>query len=192
MGTQKKGKLFVFSGPSGVGKGTLKAKLFEEFGDQLAFSVSATTRVPREGERDGVDYFFITQQDFADRIAKDDFLEHATFSGNSYGTPRSFVTGLLDKGVNVLLEIEVQGAMQVREKMPESVSVFILPPSYEELERRLRGRGTESEEKVRLRLETALAELPYAEKYDYRIVNNDLDAAYKELRAMFIKETQQA
>lgn len=192
MQQQKKGKLFVFSGPSGVGKGTLKTKLFEEFADQLAFSVSATTRGPREGERDGVDYFFITQQDFADRIAKDDFLEHATFSGNSYGTPRSFVTGLLDQGVNVLLEIEVQGAMQVREKMPESVSVFILPPSYEELERRLRGRGTESEEKVRLRLETALAELPYAEKYDYQIVNNDLDAAYQELRSIFIKETQQA
>ncbi|MBR5224538.1 MAG: guanylate kinase [Clostridia bacterium] len=189
---QHKGKLFVFSGPSGVGKGTLKAKLFEEFGDQLAFSVSATTRGPRDGERDGVDYFFITRQDFEERIAKDDFLEHATFSGNSYGTPRSFVTGLLEKGVNVLLEIEVQGAMQVREKMPESVSVFILPPSYEELERRLRGRGTESEEKVRLRLQTALAELPFAEKYDYRIVNNDLEAAYQELRAMFIKETQQA
>ena len=107
---QKKGKLFVFSGPSGVGKGTLKAKLFEEFGGQLAFSVSATTRGPREGEKDGVDYFFISQQDFADRIAKDDFLEHATFSGNSYGTPRSFVTGLLERGVNVLLEIEGKDA----------------------------------------------------------------------------------
>ena len=192
MQTQKKGKLFVFSGPSGVGKGTLKAKLFEEFDGQLAFSVSATTRGPREGEKDGVDYFFISQQDFAERIAKDDFLEHATFSGNSYGTPRSFVTGLLEQGVNVLLEIEVKGAMQVREKMPESVSVFILPPSYEELEKRLRGRGTESEEKVRLRLETALAELPYADEYDYRIVNNDLETAYNELREIFIKETQQA
>ena len=189
---QKKGKLFVFSGPSGVGKGTLKAKLFEEFDGQLAFSVSATTRGPREGEKDGVDYFFISQQDFADRIAKDDFLEHATFSGNSYGTPRSFVTGLLDQGVNVLLEIEVKGAMQVKEKMPESVSVFILPPSYEELEKRLRGRGTETEEKVRLRLETALAELPYAQEYNYQIVNNDLETAYSELRAIFIKETQQA
>ncbi len=188
----QKGKLFVFSGPSGVGKGTLKAKLFEEFADQLAFSVSATTRGPREGEKDGVDYFFITRQEFDERIAKDDFLEHATFSGNSYGTPRSFVMGLLDQGVNVLLEIEVQGAMQVRARMPESVSVFILPPSYEELERRLRGRGTESEEKVRLRLETALAELPYAEKYDYQIVNNDLEDAYQALRAIFIKETQQA
>ena len=188
----KKGKLFVFSGPSGVGKGTLKAKLFEEFGDQLAFSVSATTRGPREGEQDGVDYFFISHQEFADRIEKDDFLEHATFSGNSYGTPRSFVTGLLEKGVNVLLEIDVQGAMQVRERMPECVSVFILPPSYEELEKRLRGRGTESEEKVRLRLETALAELPYAQKYDYRIVNNDLETAYRELRSIFVKETQQA
>lgn len=192
MQAQKKGKLFIFSGPSGVGKGTLKAKLFEEFGDQLTFSVSATTRSPREGERDGVDYFFITREEFADRIAKDDFLEHATFSGNSYGTPRSFVMGLLERGVNVLLEIEVQGAMQVMEKMPECVSIFILPPSYEVLEKRLRGRGTESEEKVQLRLQTALSELPYAEKYEYRIVNNDLEEAYVQLRNVFMKETQQA
>lgn len=192
MQAQKKGKLFIFSGPSGVGKGTLKAKLFEEFGDQLTFSVSATTRSPREGERDGVDYFFITREEFADRIAKDDFLEHATFSGNSYGTPRSFVMGLLERGVNVLLEIEVQGAMQVMKKMPECVSIFILPPSYEVLEKRLRGRGTESEEKVRLRLQTALSELPYAEKYEYRIVNNDLEEAYVHLRNVFMKETQQA
>lgn len=192
MQAQKKGKLFIFSGPSGVGKGTLKAKLFEEFGDQLTFSVSATTRSPREGERDGVDYFFITREEFADRIAKDDFLEHATFSGNSYGTPRSFVMGLLERGVNVLLEIEVQGAMQVMKKMPECVSIFILPPSYEVLEKRLRGRGTESEEKVRLRLQTALSELPYAEKYEYRIVNNDLEEAYVHLKNVFMKETQQA
>lgn len=192
MQAQKKGKLFIFSGPSGVGKGTLKAKLFEEFGDRLTFSVSATTRGPREGERDGVDYFFITREEFAQRIAKDDFLEHATFSGNSYGTPRSFVTGLLEQGMNVLLEIEVQGAMQVMEKMPECVSIFILPPSYEVLEKRLRGRGTESEEKVQLRLQTALSELPYAEKYGYRIVNNDLEDAYAQLRDVFVKETQQA
>lgn len=192
MQAQKKGKLFIFSGPSGVGKGTLKAKLFDEFGDRLTFSVSATTRSPREGEINGVDYFFISREEFASRIAKDDFLEHASFSGNSYGTPRSFVTGLLDQGMNVLLEIEVQGAMQVMEKMPECVSIFILPPSYEELEKRLRGRGTEDEEKVLLRLKTALSELPYAEKYEYRIVNNDLDEAYAQLRDVFIKETQQA
>ena len=189
---QKKGKLFVFSGPSGVGKGTLKDKLFEEFEGELRFSVSATTRPPRQGEKDGVDYFYITREEFDQRIAADEFLEHATFSGNSYGTPRSFVTGLLDQGVNVLLEIEVQGAMQVMEKMPECVSVFILPPSYEELERRLRGRATESEEKVLLRLETARRELPLAEKYAYRIVNNDLDKAYEELRAIYVKETKQA
>ena len=189
---QHKGKLFVFSGPSGVGKGTLKAKLFEEFGDQLAFSVSATTRGPRDGERDGVDYFFITRQDFEERIAKDDFLEHATFSGNSYGTPRSFVTGLLEKGVNVLLEIEVQGAMQVMERMSECVSIFVLPPSFEELERRLRGRGTETEDKILKRLETAKGELAYADRYKHQLVNGgDLEAAYQELRAIYLKETNQ-
>ncbi len=189
---QKKGVLFVFSGPSGVGKGTLNAKLFEEFGDQMAFSVSATTRAPREGETDGVHYFFITKQDFENRIANNDFLEHAEFAGNRYGTPRSYVMSLLEKGKNVLLEIEVQGAMQVMEKMPDCVSIFVLPPSFEELERRLRGRGTETEEKINKRLETAKGELAYADRYKYNIVNGgDLEAAYQELRAVYLKETGQ-
>jgi len=193
MQAQKKGTLFVFSGPSGVGKGTLNAKLFEEFGDQIAFSVSATTRAPREGEVDGKHYFFISRQDFENRIANNDFLEHAEFAGNCYGTPKSYVTSLLEQGKNVLLEIEVQGAMQVKERMPESVSVFILPPSFEELERRLRGRGTETEEKILKRLDTARRELEYAPSYTYRIVNGgDLEAAYQELRAVYLKETHQA
>ena len=192
MQEQKKGVLFVFSGPSGVGKGTLNAKLFEEFGDQMAFSVSATTRAPREGEIDGKHYFFITKQDFENRIANNDFLEYAQFAGNCYGTPKSYVMSLLEQGKNVLLEIEVQGAMQVMERMSECVSIFVLPPSFEELERRLRGRGTETEEKVLARLETAKHELPYAEKYKYRIINGgDLEAAYQELRSIYLKETQQ-
>ena len=135
----KRGVLFVFSGPSGVGKGTLKAKLFEEFADRIAYSVSATTRGPREGEVDGKDYFFISRQEFERRVKNNEFLEHAEFAGNCYGTPRAYVEKLLDSGMNVVLEIDVQGALQVMKSMPECVSVFILPPSFEELEHRLRG-----------------------------------------------------
>ena len=192
MQQQKKGTLFVFSGPSGVGKGTLNAKLFAEFGDQIAFSVSATTRAPREGEIDGKHYFFISRQEFENRIANNEFLEYAQFAGNCYGTPKSYVLSLLEKGKNVLLEIEVQGAMQVMKRMPECVSIFVLPPSFEELERRLRGRGTESEEKVRARLETARGEIAYAPRYQYQIVNGeDVDAAYQQLRSIYLKETHQ-
>ncbi len=192
MELQKKGTLFVFSGPSGVGKGTLNAKLFAEFGDQMAFSVSATTRAPREGEIDGTHYFFIDKQEFENRIANNDFLEYAQFAGNCYGTPKSYVMSLLEQGKNVLLEIEVQGAMQVMERMPECVSIFVLPPSFEELERRLRGRGTETEDKILKRLETAKGELAYADKYRYQVVNGgDLEAAYQELRSIYLKETGQ-
>ena len=189
----KRGVLFVFSGPSGVGKGTLKAKLFEEFADRIAYSVSATTRGPREGEVDGKDYFFISRQEFERRVKNNEFLEHAEFAGNSYGTPRAYVEKLLDSGMNVVLEIDVQGALQVMKSMPECVSVFILPPSFEELEHRLRGRGTETEEKVRERLETAKRELPYAPQYDYQIVNGgDIEAAYQSLRDVFLKSTGEA
>ena len=189
----KRGVLFVFSGPSGVGKGTLKAKLFEEFADRIAYSVSATTRGPREGEGDGKDYFFISRQEFERRVKNNEFLEHAEFAGNCYGTPRAYVEKLLDSGMNVVLEIDVQGALQVMKSMPECVSVFILPPSFEELEHRLRGRGTETEEKVRERLETAKRELPYAPQYDYQIVNGgDIEAAYQSLREVFLKSTGEA
>lgn len=189
----KRGVLFVFSGPSGVGKGTLKAKLFEEFAGRIAYSVSATTRGPREGEVDGKDYFFISRQEFERRVKNNEFLEHAEFAGNCYGTPRAYVEKLLDSGMNVVLEIDVQGALQVMKSMPECVSVFILPPSFEELEHRLRGRGTETEEKVRERLETAKRELPYAPQYDYQIVNGgDIEAAYQSLRDVFLKSTDEA
>ena len=189
----KRGVLFVFSGPSGVGKGTLKAKLFEEFADRIAYSVSATTRGPREGEVDGKDYFFISRQEFERRVKNNEFLEHAEFAGNCYGTPRAYVEKLLDSGMNVVLEIDVQGALQVMKSMPECVSVFILPPSFEELEHRLRGRGTETEEKVRERLETAKRELPYAPQYDYQIVNGgDIEAANQSLREVFLKSTGEA
>ena len=193
MQEQSRGVLFVLSGPSGVGKGTLNAKLFAEFDDQIAFSVSATTRAPREGEIDGKHYFFISRQEFENRIANNDFLEHAEFAGNCYGTPVSYVNSLLEQGKNVILEIDVQGAMQVRRRMPESVSIFILPPSFDELENRLRGRGTETEEKIQMRLGAARREMEYAPQYNYQIVNGgDLEAAYQELRGVYMKETRQA
>ncbi len=147
-----KGVLFVFSGPSGVGKGTIKKRLLEEFDGQVVDSISATTREPREGEVNGREYFFISRQEFENRAANNQFLEYAQFSGNAYGTPREYVFSHIDRGVDVILEIEVQGASQVRSRAPECVSIFVLPPSFEELERRLRERGTESEEKIRRRL----------------------------------------
>ena len=192
MQAQKKGVLFVVSGPSGVGKGTINKRLFEQFGDRVAYSVSATTREPREGEVNGREYFFISRQEFEKRVANNEFLEHAEYAGNCYGTPRDYVLSLLQRGVSVILEIDVQGAMQVKRRMPESVSVFILPPSFEELEHRLRGRGTETPEKIERRLAAAKAEMARAPEYDYQIVNDDLDAAYARLREIFILETEKA
>ena len=192
MQAPRKGVLFVVSGPSGVGKGTVNKRLFEEFGNAVAFSVSATTRGPREGEVDGREYFFISRQEFESRVANNEFLEHAEYTDNCYGTPRAYVLDLLQKGVSVILEIDVQGARQVKARMPESVSVFILPPSFEELERRLRGRGTESPEKVEKRLAAAKEEMAHAPEYDYQIVNDNLDAAYARLRDVYMKETEKA
>ena len=192
MAAAKRGVLFVISGPSGVGKGTINKKLFEEFDGRVAFSVSATTRGPREGEIDGTHYFFISRQEFENRISNNEFLEHAEFAGNCYGTPRSYVLRLLDEGVSVILEIDLQGALQVKERMPECVSIFILPPSFEELESRLRGRGTETPEKIEKRLAAARHEMDMAHIYDYRIVNDDLDDAYAQLRGIFLDETEKA
>ena len=187
-----RGVLFVFSGPSGVGKGTLKARLLSEFAGQIVDSVSATTRAPREGEQDGREYFFITRQEFMRRVENNEFLEHAEYSGNCYGTPQKNVERLLGEGIDVVLEIDVQGARQVRSRMPGCVSIFVLPPSFEELEHRLRERHTETEEKVLCRLEAARREIPCAQEYDYRIVNNDLDAAYAQLRGLYLKATGRA
>ena len=189
---KQKGVLFVISGPSGVGKGTINKMLFDEFDGHVAFSVSATTRGPREGEIDGTHYFFISKQEFENRVANNEFLEHAEYAGNCYGTPRSYVLKLLEEGVSVILEIDLQGAVQVKERMPESVSIFILPPSFEELESRLRGRGTETPEKIEKRLAAAKHEMDMAHTYDYRIVNDDLDDAYQQLRTIFLNEKEKA
>lgn len=182
-----KGKLFVFTGPSGTGKGTILSETLKQV-PNVFLSVSATTRAPREGEKDGVSYFFLSKEEFERRIEANAFLEYASFVGQYYGTPEAAVNERLNEGKDVVLEIEVQGAMQIHKKRPDAVTVFVRPPSIEELEHRLRGRGTESEEKVRARIETAKNELTYAERFDYIIVNDKLEEATRDLNAILYAE----
>lgn len=174
-----RGKLFVVSGPSGVGKGTLVGKLKDR--DDVWVSVSATTRAPREGEQEGREYFFMSREEFLSKADEGGFIEWAEYSGNCYGTPADKVEEQLEAGRNVILEIEVQGALQVKEKLPEAKLVFIEPPSMEVLEKRLRGRGTESEDAIARRLDVARVEMGEKMKYDYTLVNDDLDRAFQEL-----------
>ena len=169
-------KVFVITGPSGVGKGTLISKLLERVPD-LELSISATTREPREGEVDGRDYHFLTPEEFDQRIEAEDFIEFATYSGNRYGTLRSEVRNRLDEGHSVVLEIEVQGARQVRAAMRESVQVFIAPPDPASLRRRLESRGTDSLEAIDARLEVAEQELAAQDEFAHRVVNDDLERA---------------
>ena len=180
----RKGSVYVFTGPSGAGMGTLLSRLREQ-DDRLFYSISATTRAPRPGETDGVQYYFLTKADFEEKIAQNAFLEYACYVENYYGTLEAPVNEKLDEGYDVILEIEVQGAMQVHEKRPDAVMVFIAPPSFEELAARLRGRGTEDEEKVLKRLETAKGELEHQHKFDYVIVNDEIDRAVDEIKAIF-------
>lgn len=173
-------KVFVITGPSGVGKGTLIARLLERV-PGLELSISATTRGPREGEVDGRDYHFLALAEFDERVEAEDFLEFATYSGNRYGTLRSEVRDRLDDGHSVVLEIEVQGARQVRAAMREAVLVFIAPPDPDALRRRLESRGTDSEEAIDSRLEVAEQELAAQDEFAHRIVNDDLERAAGEL-----------
>ena len=184
---KQRGKLIVISGPSGAGKSTVVFKALEGR-DDVCFSVSATTRKPRPGEVDGKEYFFVDLDKFRDMVANDEFLEHAVYVANSYGTPRAYVEKKLDEGMNVLLDIEVQGALQVHEKMPDAVMIFIIPPSMEELRRRLVARGTDTERAIEARLIRARQEYAEADFYDYIIVNDDADKAAKELSAIITAE----
>ncbi len=181
MGCNKRGLLIVLSGPSGVGKGTIRKAMFEKENHNFSYSISMTTRKPREGEVDGVDYYFVSKEEFLKRIEEGKFLEHAEFVGNYYGTPLDKVNEQLDLGKEVVLEIDVAGAMQVKKLVPDSVLIFILPPSKEALYERLKGRGTETEEVIRQRIETANKELLIAENYDYAVINNTVDKAVDEI-----------
>jgi guanylate kinase len=178
------GKLFVLAGPSGVGKGTIVRELVSRDPEGLSLSVSVTTRAPRPGEVDGVDYFFVDDDAFDRMIRAGELLEWAEIVGHRSGTPRGFVEDRLAAGRDVVLEIDVVGASQVRERVPGSVLIFVDPPSMEELERRLRGRGTETEERIRLRLETADWELEQREWFDHVIVNDDLERASSQVAAI--------
>ena len=182
-----KGILVVVSGFSGAGKGTVMKRLLEKY-DDYALSISVTTRNPRPGEEDGREYFFRKREEFEKLIQEDALIEYAQYVENYYGTPRSYVEEQLQAGRNVILEIEIQGAAKVREKMPEAVSLFLVPPSFEELSRRLHGRGTDSEEKIQQRLETARREAKEIVNYDYIVVNDTVDRAVGEILAILIAE----
>ncbi len=174
------GLLVVFSGPSGSGKGTVLKEAMK-MSDNLTISVSVTTRMPREGEVDGVDYIFYSKEQFESLIDKDGFLEWACFCENYYGTPKERVESLLSEGKDVILEIEVQGAMKIKEACPEAVLIFNMPPSSEELKSRLVGRNTDAADVIKKRLDTAVWEISQAEKYDYIVVNDKVERAAKSL-----------
>ena len=184
---KEKGKLFVISGPSGAGKSTVVFKAMEGRED-VCFSTSVTTRKPRPGEMDGREYFFVDLDRFREMVENDELLEHAEYVANSYGTPKAYVEEKLEAGMNVILDIEVQGARQVNEKKPDAVKIFIIPPSLEELERRLKGRGTDTSRAIEARLIRARQEYKEADFYDFIIINDDAERAAKELAAIMLAE----
>lgn len=183
----KEGLLVVISGASGTGKGTVCKKLFE-LEKNIAFSVSATTRPPRQGEVDGVNYWFLSKQKFEEMIEAGEFLEWAKVYDNYYGTPLKKVEERLKNGEDVLLEIDTQGALNVMEKMPQGAFIFLLPPSMDELKKRIVGRGTENEESLKKRLGAAKEEIAVADKYQYTVVNDDVENAAKTIRAIIYAE----
>ena len=182
-----KGRLFIVSGPSGVGKSTVLNALLKEYPD-LYFSVSATTRDPREGEVDGIHYHFIAPEYFHQMIEEDAFLEYAEYVGNFYGTPKKFVDEAMESGRDVILDIEIQGAQQICAKRPETVRIFIAPPSWAELERRLTARGTDDVDKVQKRLLRAKVELKMADRYDYFVINDTVESAVFQLKSILCAE----
>ena len=183
----ERGMLIVLSGPSGTGKGTVCKALLNKHRD-ISLSISATTREPRTGEIHGKHYFFTKREEFEDRIGKGEFLEYANVFSNYYGTPKSFVDEMLASGKDVLLEIDVQGALKVKENSPEGVFIFLIPPSMAELEKRIRSRGTETEEKIRERLGKAGAEMDLMDRYDYVIINDKVDNVVAKIESIMDAE----
>ena len=183
----KRGNLFVLSGPSGVGKGTVLKRLLKEY-DDIEYSISATTRPSRRGEINGKDYFFLSVEEFFQMVDNNQFIEWAEVHGNFYGTPREYVEKTLQEGKDIILEIDIQGARKVRESCPDAIYVFLLPPSFSELEKRLNKRGTEDEKSKEIRLKNAREELKELVNYDYRIVNDNLEEAVEKLKAIIVAE----
>lgn len=182
-----KGVLIVISGPSGAGKGTICEALLEKH-EEIVLSVSATTRSPRKGEVDGVNYHFLSKETFVSRIEEDDFLEHAQVYGNYYGTPKSDVQKILDSGRDVILEIDIQGALKVKEQSNEGVFIFILPPSMEELKQRIIKRGSETPESLMTRFKSAYKEINYVSKYNYAVVNDTVERAVEKIEGILLAE----
>ncbi|MCM1146156.1 MAG: guanylate kinase [Clostridium sp.] len=182
---KREGILIVVSGFSGAGKGTLMKKLVQEY-DDYALSISATTRTPRPGEEDGREYFFISREAFEEKIAADGLLEYASYCDNYYGTPKDYVQKNLSEGKNVILEIEIQGALKIKKKYPDALLLFVMPPDAGELKRRLTKRGTETEDDIQKRMERAVKEAEGIEEYDYIVINDDLDTCVKELHEIIL------
>ena len=191
MSSKKRGILVLYTGSSGVGKGTIMAELLKR-DPSIRLSVSNTTRDPREGEIDGVHYNFVTKEQFEELIKDNGYLEYAEYCGNYYGTPKKQVEDLLDEGYNVFLEIEVQGGLQILEKYPDILSIFILPPSMEFLEKRLRNRGTEKEEVIIKRLNEAKNEISFKDRYRFNVVNGELEKAVDEVLDILHTEISKA
>ena len=189
MSAKRPGKLIVIAGPSGVGKGTLVAMLLSRH-SQLKLSISATTRQPRPGEVEGVNYFFLNKKDFETAIAGGELLEWAEYAGNYYGTPKAKVVEEIERGNYIILEIELAGARAIADIFPNARRIFILPPSIEKLEQRIRNRGTNSEESIANRLEIAKQEIAASEEFDYQIVNDDLETAIVKLEAAIFTESE--
>lgn len=181
MRFDKKGLLIVFSGPSGVGKGTVRKGVFDKLGDKLYFSISMTTRGIREGEKNGVDYYFVSKEQFLEELDRDNLLEYNEYVGNFYGTPKDIVLEKINQGKDVVLEIDVNGAKQIKEKMPDCVSIFVAPPSLNALKERLVGRNTDSPEVIEKRLKKAETEIRLAGTYDYIVINDKIEQAVDEV-----------
>lgn len=184
----ERGLLIVFSGPSGVGKGTVRQEIFSTPDHKFEYSVSMTTRQKRPGEVDGVDYFFRTREEFEELIKNGQMLEYAEYVENYYGTPLTYVNETLDKGIDVFLEIEVQGALQVKKKVPDGVFIFLTPPDLDELKDRLVGRGTDSEEVIRQRIERAKEEIALMREYDYAVVSDEVPLAAERVKRIIEAE----